>query len=122
MAMVNVIEKRLINYAVDIIKLSVSLKNIEASQVLISQILRSGTSPALNYGEAQNAQSKKDFIHKVRIAYKELRETYINLMIIEKAGLCRNLDLLGELVSETGELLAIFTSIIKTARNNMKNN
>jgi len=120
--MINVIETRLINYAVNIIKLSSNLKNIEASQVLRAQILRSGTSPALNYGEAQNAQSKKDFIHKVRIAYKELRETHVNLMIIEKAALCKDINLLGELITESGELLAIFTSIIKTANKNIKGN
>ncbi len=120
--MTNALEKRLINYSVSIIKLSANLKNIEASQVLRTHILRSGTSPALNYGEAQNAESKRDFVHKVRIGFKELRETNVNLMIIEKAALCRNEKLLRELLTETGELLAIFTSILKTASKNIQTN
>jgi len=62
--MINALESRLVDYAVSIIKLSANLKNIEASQVLRSQILRSGTSPALNYGEAQNAESKKTLFIK----------------------------------------------------------
>lgn len=116
--MINALETRLVEYAVSIIQLCANLKNVEASQVLRGQILRSGTSPALNYGEAQNAESKKDFIHKVRIAYKELRETYLNLKIIKKACLCREEYLVQNLLTETGELLAIFTSILKTANNN----
>jgi len=120
--MINELETRLVEYSVSIIKLSANLKNCEASQVLKSQILRSGTSSALNYAEAQNAESKKDFIHKVRIAYKELRETYLNLKIMEKAVLCRDMSLVYDLLVETGELLAIFTSILKTAKRNIHNN
>jgi len=115
--MIKPLEFRLIKYASNIVKLSANLKNLEASDVLRKQILRSGTSPALNYGEAQNAESKRDFIHKIRIAFKELRETFLNLKIMEEANLCRDEDLLNSLIKETGELLAIFTSILKTATN-----
>jgi len=58
----------------------------------------------------------------VSIAYKELRETYMNLTIIEKAILCRDMSLVHDLLLETGELLAIFTSILKTAKRNIQNN
>ena len=120
--MKNKLESRLITFAARIIKFSENLINVEASEVLRSQILRSGTSPALNYGEAQNAQTKRDFIHKVRIAFKELRETNVNLRIIEEAKLNRDKNQLHDLLTETGELLAIFTSILKTANMNQQKN
>ena len=116
--MKNELEIRLISYSAKIIKFSGNLKNGDASKVLRTQLLRSGTSVSLNYGEAQCAQTKKDFIHKVRIAYKELRESSVNLRIIEEAKLHRNQDQVDGLLRETGELLAIFTSILKTANMN----
>jgi four helix bundle protein len=51
---------------------------------MASQLLRSGTSPSLNYGEAQSAESRSDFIHKLKISLKELRETKNNILIIQK--------------------------------------
>ena len=120
--MKNKLESRLITFAAGIIKFSENLTNVEASKVLRSQILRSGTSSALNYGEAQNAQTKRDFIYRVRIAFKELRETNVNLRIIEEAKLYRDKNQLHDLLTETGELLAIFTAILKTANANNKDN
>lgn len=111
----NRLEKRLVTFAASIIFFSENLKKIEASRVLRSQIIRSGTSVALNYAESQNAESKRDFVHKVRISYKELRETNVNLLIIKEAKLYLNINQLDTLLRECGELLAIFTSILKTA-------
>lgn len=76
------IEKRLINFSVGIIELSRNLNREFVSKHLSSQIIRSSTSSALNYGEAQAAESRKDFAHKISIVLKELRETQINLKII----------------------------------------
>lgn len=120
--MKNKLELRLITFSTRIINFSDNLVNKEASRVLTSQILRSATSIALNYGEAQNAQTKKDFIYKVRIAYKELRETNVNLKIIEEAKLFRNKNQIIDLLGETAELLAIFTTILKTANKNQSKN
>ena len=68
---------RLTDYAVRIIKLSEALPETRAGKHVSSQILRSGTSPAPNYGEAQSAESRTDFVHKLKVALKELRETEI---------------------------------------------
>lgn len=122
MIMKNKLELRLITFSTRIINFSDNLVSKEASRVLTSQILRSATSIALNYGEAQNAQTKKDFIYKVRIAYKELRETNVNLKIIEEAKLFRNKNQIIDLLGETAELLAIFTTILKTANKNQSKN
>ena len=71
------LQDRLIDYSVRIIALCEALPETKAGKHVSSQILRSGTSPAPNYGEAQSAESKADFIHKLKVALKELRETEI---------------------------------------------
>ena len=73
------LEERLIDFAVRIVKLANELPRNNSSIHLSRQIVRSGTAPALNYGEAQSAQSKKDFIHKMSIALKELRDSYLHI-------------------------------------------
>jgi four helix bundle protein len=78
------LEERLIDFAVMVIDLSEKLPKTFAGKHLGNQLVRSGTSPALNYGEAQAAESKKDFIHKMRICLKELRESYVCLKIIDR--------------------------------------
>lgn len=83
------LEDRLIAFAVRIIKLSASLPNTPAGKHIAGQILRSGTSPAPNYGEARGAESHANFVHKVRIVLKELNETSIWLRIIERGELLR---------------------------------
>jgi len=79
------LEERLIQFAVTVIKLAGSLPNSTIGNHLEGQIIRSATSPALNYGEAQSVESRKDFIHKMSICLKELRETFVALKIIETA-------------------------------------
>ena len=108
------LEDRLIDFAVRIIRLAQSLPKTEVGKHISGQILRSGTSPAPNYGEAQGAESQADFIHKMRICLKELRETKVWLRIIERANLVCSAKLKG-LVDENDELIAIFTTSIKTA-------
>ena len=63
------LEERLILFAGLIIKISESLKNTKSGNHLSGQLLRSGTSPALNYGEAQSSESRKDFIHRCKTVY-----------------------------------------------------
>ncbi len=84
------------------------------------QLSRSATSPALNYGEAQAAESRKDFIHKMKICLKELRESRASLKLIKRYYERNEKELKGlqELIAESGELIAIFTSSINTARKN----
>jgi four helix bundle protein len=82
------------------------------------QLLRSGTSPALNYGEAQSAESRNDFIHKMKICLKELRETGICLKIIIRKPVMKNLVLAENAFAESNELAAIFNKSIDTASKN----
>src|SRR5215467_12204798 len=91
--------ERLIDFAVRIIKLSASLPKTPAGKQVAGQILRSGTSPAPNYGEARGAESHADFVHKLGIVLKELNETSIWLRVIERSGLLRS-QLLGEITAE----------------------
>ncbi len=114
------LENRLIDFAAMIIIAANSFKNNYAGNHLASQIIRSGTSPALNYGEAQSAESSKDFIHKMGICLKELRESFVCLKIIEKANLTTDLHGLALAKNEANELISIFVSSIKTAKANVK--
>jgi four helix bundle protein len=109
------LEDRLVDFAVRIIKLSACLPKTAAGRHIAGQILRSGTSPAPNYGEARGGESSADFIHKVRIVLKELNETSIWLRIIERSQLLKA-DLLSDIITENSEFCKIFTTTIRTAR------
>jgi len=112
------LQDRLIDYAVRIIMLSESLPETRAGKHIASQILRSGTSPGPNHGEAQSAESRADFIHKLKISLKELRETQTWLKIIAKAQMIESVSLLDPLLKETDELIAILFTSIETAQKN----
>ena len=113
------LEDRLVAFAVLIIKIVESMPNTKAGIHLAGQLVKSGTSPALNYGEAQSAESRKDFIHKMKISLKELRETYICLKIISRTKLHKSDDLINEAFTENNELISIFVKSIETAKNNL---
>jgi len=81
------LEERLINFAVMIVEIISTMPDGKAAKQLSRQFLRSGTSPALNYGEAQNGASQRDFIHKIKIVLKELKESNIYLKIIYRTKL-----------------------------------
>ena len=86
----NELEKRLIDFAVRVIKLSSKLPKTDAGRHIARQVLRSGTSPAPNYGEARGAESRADFVHKLGIVLKELNETLIWFKIIEEGRLVKD--------------------------------
>lgn len=109
------LEERLIDFAVRIISLSASLPRSVAGKHVGSQIMRSGTSPAPNYGEARGAESHADFVHKLRIVLKELNETSIWLRTIERSQMLKK-DSIAQLIQENKELCRIFTASLKTAR------
>ena len=110
------LEERLIGFAVNIIRLSDGIKPTIAGKAMTGQIVRSGSSNALNYGEAQSAESAKDFVHKLGICLKELRETYINLRIVDGAELHSNKKLVNSLLIENNELISIFVKSIETSK------
>jgi len=109
------LEERLIDFAVRIVRLSARLPKTAAGRHIASQILRSGTSPAPNYGEARGGESAADFVHKLRIVLKELNETSVWLRVIERSQLLKT-ELLADIANENSELCKIFTASLKTAR------
>jgi four helix bundle protein len=113
------LEERLIDFAVRVVKLSAALPKTPAGKHIAGQILRSGTSPAPNYGEARGAESHPDFVHKVRIVLKELNETSIWVRVIERSRILKP-ELLTEIIQENNELCRIFTTSLKTARKKNK--
>jgi four helix bundle protein len=114
-----VIEGRLIEFAATIVEAVETLPSSKAGNHIANQLIRSGTSPAPNYGEAQSAESRKDFIHKMKIALKELRETMVWLKIIERTGM-GSPPIIQAALQECNELIAIFVSSTKTADANSK--
>jgi four helix bundle protein len=111
------LENRLINFAVRIINVVEAMPSSKAGNHVAGQLIRSGTAPAPNYGEAQSAESRKDFLHKMKIALKELRETMIWLKIIERKPLCEPAKM-TDITKECDELIAIFVASVKTAEEN----
>jgi four helix bundle protein len=100
------LEERLIDFAVRIIKLSANLPKTPAGKHISGQILRSGTSPAPNYGEARGAESHADFVHKIGVVLKELNETCIWLRVIERSELVKP-ELLIDIINENKQLCRI---------------
>jgi four helix bundle protein len=109
------LEERLIKFAVMIANLAETLPETMFGKYIGGQVVRSACSPALNYGEAQSAESLNDFIHKMKICLKELRETLISLKIIELKPLIKKTDQLEPCLLECKELIAIFVKSIQTA-------
>jgi len=112
------LEKRLIDFAVRIINVVETLPNTRAGNHIGGQLLRSGTAPAPNYGEAQSAESRNDFIHKIKIVLKELRETRVWPKIILRINLAKATKEIEALIAESDELISIFVTSVKTAEKN----
>jgi four helix bundle protein len=115
------LEDRLIDFGVRIVNLGYKLQGIKELRPISDQILRSSISPALNYGEALHAESKKDFIHKMKIVLKELHETFTSLKILTSLGSNPDSEEINLLRKENSELVAIFVSSVKTAQKNLSN-
>lgn len=111
------LEDRLINFAVRITKVVEALPDTKVGNHVGAQLLRSGTSPAFHYGEVQSAESRNDFLHKMKVCLKELRETRITLLIVERKELLPARKVAGVL-GECEELIRIFRSGIATAERN----
>jgi four helix bundle protein len=109
------LEDRLVDFSVRTVKLAAALPRTAAGRHVAGQILRSGTSPAPNYAEARGAESTADFIHKVRIVFKELNETLIWLRVIQRSQLLKG-DLLQDILNENLELCRIFATTLKTTK------
>ena len=108
------LEKRLIGFSASIIALCKDCRFDEYTSHLPKQIVRSGTSVALNYGEAQSAESRADFTHKISLVLKELRETQVNLNIMSESVFCNDPARMSQMLKECHELIAIFQKSINT--------
>ena len=91
----------------------------KAGNHLAGQLIRSGTSVSLNYGEAQSGESRKDFIHKMKVVLKELRETFVCLKIIYRAKLFKDMSDMDKAMTENNELIFIFVRSVETAQKNL---
>ena len=114
------LEDRFIDFTIRISNVVDEIDDSKLGVNIAGQLIRSGSSPALNYGEAQNAESRKDFVHKMKIILKELKESRICLKIIERKPLIKNTKKLAPIMKETEELIAIIYKSIETAKTNMQ--
>ena len=112
------LEERLVSFSLLVMDIVNSTNNSVNGVNLARQLSRSGTSVSLNYGEALAAESRKDFVHKMKIVLKELRETRICLNLISRANLCLASGILETARNECMELILIFAKSIATAKNN----
>ncbi|MFA5863590.1 MAG: four helix bundle protein [Phycisphaerae bacterium] len=115
------LEERLISFSVRVLNIVEALPETRVGNHIAGQLVRCGTSPASNYAEAQSGESRCDFIHKMKIALKELRETRIWLLIIQRKSLISPTKKLDAILIECGELNSIFFKSIETAQRNNKN-
>lgn len=111
----SLIVEKTFQFALDIVKYAEQLEAIRRF-VFANQILRSGTSIGANVREAQMAESKKDFLHKISIAAKEAEETEYWLMICKDS---ENYPNPGKLLSDSTEIIRILRKIVKTTKNNL---
>ncbi|MGB3078280.1 MAG: four helix bundle protein [Saprospiraceae bacterium] len=114
----NDLEDRLIRFAIRAIKLAEQLPRNVIGIRLNDQLTRASSSAPLNYGEAQSAESRKDFVHKSKIVLKELRESNVALKMVEGLQLSKQPDEISFLLKEVNELISIFVTSVQTARRN----
>jgi four helix bundle protein len=111
----NKLAERLLDYGVAIVKLTAKLDNTLPDKHTAGQLFRSGTSAGANYEEACGAQSRADFIHKLQIVLKELRESSFWLRLIRKSGLLND-GSVDALIEETRQLINIIAKSLITAK------
>lgn len=113
------IEDRLIDFGAQIIFLSAKLPQSRAGQHIARQMLRAGTSPAPNYGEARGAESRADFVQKLDIALKELNEAKVWLKMLERAKLAAS-EAVQPVLNECQLLAPLLNASVQTARRNAR--
>jgi len=113
------LEKRTKNFALDVIKFVADLAKNKITDVMGYQFLKAGTSIGANYREANRAQSRQDFIHKIAIVEKEASETQYWLELFDALNM-GDPKIRSWLIQESAELLAIFTTTGKTAKRRQK--
>ena len=114
------LEERLLEFAVDVIRFVEKMHKTDAGRHVSGQVMRAGTAPMAHHGEAQAAESNKDFIHKMRVAHKELRETSRWLKVACRVPLTTDTTENMRLLQETDKLIRIFFASIRTAQQKVK--
>jgi four helix bundle protein len=112
------LEDRLLEFSARIVRLSESLPRTDTGRHVANQLLRAGTSPYANHGEAEDAESLDDFVHKLKLCLKEARETWRWIRLIQRIPLVNKPALLDPLLDEADQLIRIFRQSILTARKN----
>jgi len=113
------LQERRVSFTVMVNTLSRYLNGSSIAGHISDQMIRSSTSAALNYAEALGAESRKDFIHKIKVVLKELRETEISLRIIQSNKICKGEERLSQCIQENNELISIFWKTMETAQKNL---
>jgi four helix bundle protein len=113
------LQNRLVKFTILIMEIVELLPKTYTGRHFKNQLVRSGTAPAFLYGEAQAAESRKDFVHKMKIGLKELRESFIALTIIKEKPLLEDKKV-NQALRECDELISIFFTSINTAKRNMR--
>ncbi len=113
------LEDRLVEFSCRIIEVVEVLPNTRAGNYIAGQLIRCGLAPALLYGEAQSAESRMDFIHKMKIVLKELKETRVCLKVITRAKMIAPVERINDIRSENEQLISIIAKSIDTAKKNL---
>jgi four helix bundle protein len=108
------LEDRLLEFAVSIIELVETLPNTRAGNHLCGQLLSCGTSPYGHHGEVESAESRKDFVHKLKVCLKELRETRRWLRLFARLNKLRPDERLGACLTEADQPIRIFVASVRT--------
>ena len=112
------LEERLLEFAVRIIRVTESMHRSQAGIHIADQLLRSGTSPYGHHGEAEGAEARQDFVQKLKICSKELREARRWLRLVQRTPLVAKPELLNDILTEAEEVIRIFAASIRTAKSN----
>ncbi|MDI6767415.1 MAG: four helix bundle protein [Bacteroidota bacterium] len=110
------LEDRLVKFSIGIIDIVEQLPSSRSANHIAGQLIRCVTSPMFNYAEAESAESKKDFIHKMKICLKELRETFVCLQLIHQKRWIISSTIVEKIMDENNEMIAIFVKSIQTAQ------
>jgi four helix bundle protein len=114
------LEERLIEFAARVVEVVEALPNTRAGNYISGQLIRCGLAPPLLYGEAQAAESPDDFVHKMKIILKELKETRVCLKLISRKEMIKPVTRLDGLKNECEQLIKIIATSIETAKKNKK--
>ena len=112
------LEERLLQFAACIIRLCDRFTASPAGIHIANQLLRAGTSPLFNHGEAESAESPRDFVHKLKVCLKELRESRRALLLVRRVPLIEDDGQLEPVLQESDERIRIFVASSRTASAN----